>query len=89
MSAYKISYKHNWLDEICSHMTSSQKPNGYWNYDKCKEISKNYTSISSFIKDYNGAYASMKRNGWVEEFFTINQTRKINQNYVKIQSPAK
>lgn len=38
-SAYKNSLKYNWINEICAHMTSKQKPRGYWqNKEKCREV---------------------------------------------------
>ena len=36
-SAYTKSLKKCWLDKICSHMVSKQKPCGYWNYENCKD----------------------------------------------------
>ena len=59
----------NWLDDICSHMISNQKPTGYWNYKNCKEEAIKYKNRSEFKKLSNGAWDSSKRNNWMDEFF--------------------
>ena len=57
--------KEFWLSCI-SHMEYVFKPNGYWVYDKCKEITKNYTVHSEFYKDYPNIYDVIHKNNWTE-----------------------
>ena len=44
----------------------TQKPTGYWTYDRCKEITLKYTTYKEFIHDYNGAYQAILKKGWTE-----------------------
>jgi len=57
--------KEFWLSCV-SHMDYIFKPNGYWTYDKCKEITKNYTVHSEFYKDYPNIYDVIHKNNWTE-----------------------
>lgn len=67
-SAYKNSLKHNWTDEICAHMTSTQKPRGYWqNKEKCREVISKCKTLLEFRNKYPTAYSVCKKKGWFEE----------------------
>jgi len=66
-SAYASSYVNDWLDEICSHMTSTHKPDGYWTYNKCREIASKYKSRFELQKNDNGCYRALIRNGWLDK----------------------
>lgn len=55
-SAYIISMKNKWLDEICSHMVSPQKPKNYWNLDLCFSEALKYKTRSDFFKNNGYAY---------------------------------
>jgi hypothetical protein len=37
-SAYVISSKNGWLNEICTHMNYNQTPPNSWTKDRCKEV---------------------------------------------------
>jgi hypothetical protein len=57
--------KQFWLTCI-SHMEYIYKPNGYWTYEKCEEITKDYTVHSEFYKDHPNVYSAIHKNNWVE-----------------------
>lgn len=44
----------------------NRKPNGYWNYKKCKEEALKYKSISELFKISGGSYHSILKNKWYE-----------------------
>jgi|SRR3972149_2806589 len=65
--AYDKSLKNNWLNDICKHMITKKKPNGYWTKEKCLEEALKYRTKTDFAKKSSGAYDSVYRNKWVEE----------------------
>jgi hypothetical protein len=72
-SSYNKSLKEGWLNEICLHMVSNKKPNGYWNnYENCKEASLSCKTRNEFRK-ISGAYSSSIKNGWLDKFFPKNK----------------
>jgi len=62
-SAYIISLKNKWIDEICPHMKSPQKPSGYWNEDRCVAEAKKYSKVSDFEKSCPSAIDAARRLG--------------------------
>ena len=62
-SAYRISYKNNWLDDICKHMVSNYK----WNFENCKNEALKYNSLVEFQKESIWAYNSAKKNNWLDK----------------------
>lgn len=66
-SAYGASYVNNWIIEICSHMTCVDKVSGYWNKEKCQEVSFECENRNQFNKKYRSAYNSAYRNNWLDE----------------------
>lgn len=69
ISAYGISIRNSWLNEICNHMTSKRIPKGYWTYEKCKEMSLHIEKRTHFRNKYPGAYKACKKNNWLNDFF--------------------
>jgi hypothetical protein len=65
--AYQIARQNNWLEEICTHMTSPQKPNGFWDFKNCFEIAKEYRTRREFQYGAGGAYRSAMKNKWLDE----------------------
>lgn len=66
--AYQCARKYGWLDDICSHMVQTIKPSGYWmNKERCYNEALKYKSRAEFCDNSNGAYESVKRNGWEED----------------------
>jgi len=43
------------------------KPNGYWNYENCKNEALKYNMRSHFMKNEAGSYNSARKNGWLDE----------------------
>ena len=46
------------------HMEYLSKPKGYWTYENCKEISKNYSVLMDFENDYRTLVGIIRRNKW-------------------------
>jgi hypothetical protein len=66
-SAYMSAQKNGWIDDICGHMTSVKKIDGYWTKERCKEEAMKYTSIEDFKRESGTAYSKTHRNGWDKE----------------------
>ncbi|MDF4995289.1 hypothetical protein ACEV8O_22820 [Vibrio parahaemolyticus] len=65
--AYSSASKQNVIDQICAHMESSVKPNGYWTKAKCEEEAKKYDSRRSFSDRSASAYRIAIKNEWLDE----------------------
>jgi hypothetical protein len=82
--------KEFWLSCI-NHMEYVFKPNGYWTYEKCEEITKNYSIHSEFCKDYPNVYSIIHKYNWVEllshmQHITINgNVRQFYENFDTIE----
>ena len=64
--------------ECVSHMEYIFKPNGYWTYERCKEISLKYNSLKEFRENPEDAsvYSVINKNGWKELFEHMEMGRK-------------
>lgn len=69
-AAYRNALKNGWLDECTAHMTSVQKPRGYWTLERCKEDALKYKIRFEWQKNNVSAYQTAHRNGWLEECTT-------------------
>jgi hypothetical protein len=68
--AYSSAMKNNWLDDICKHMVSPQKPKGYWNdKNNCRLEANKFNLRSEFEKNSYQAYFISKKNNWLNEFY--------------------
>jgi hypothetical protein len=82
--------KEFWLSCV-NHMEYIFKPNGYWTYEKCEEITKNYSIHSEFYKDHPNIYSVIHKYNWVElldhmEHITINgNVRQFFENFDTIE----
>jgi hypothetical protein len=66
--AYEKARKYKWLDEICIHMPDkTEKPSGYWNYERCKEVASEYNNRSEFQRKEFGAYNKARINNWLND----------------------
>jgi predicted GIY-YIG superfamily endonuclease len=67
-SAYGAALEKGWLNDICGHMVSPTRPNGYWN-DKsnCINAALTCNTRNEFIKKFYAGYDSCKKHGWLEE----------------------
>lgn len=66
-SAYTISNRNKWTNNICDHMFSPINPSGYWNFERCKVEALKHKTKTSFEKKSKGAYMASKRNGWYKD----------------------
>lgn len=48
-------------------MISKKRPNGYWTKERCTDEALKYRTRSEFKKLSRSAFASAKRNGWLDE----------------------
>jgi len=64
-SAYNVILKNNWLNELCSHMISLQKPTGYWSFERCQEEALKYNTKKDFNKNSCSAYGAASKNKWI------------------------
>lgn len=76
--AYDAARKNGWLDEICSHMEILCKPNGYWTYDRCREVALRCKSVKEFSEKYPSVYTLSKNHKWMCEFNLFLINKKIN-----------
>ena len=65
--AYYVARKNGWLDEVCSHMTSTRKPKGYWTKERCHEEALKFKTRGEFQKKLNKAYYVARKKGWLDE----------------------
>ncbi len=66
--AYNAAWKNKWLDEICAHMISPQKPSGYWTKERLQKEALKYKTRTEFFKKSSSAYDVSRKNGWLDEF---------------------
>ncbi len=67
-SAYLISCRNSWINDICSHMIN--RPNKIWTFDTCKEESLRHKNKTDFRNNCRGAYNISYKNNWLGIFFT-------------------
>lgn len=66
-SSYVTAKREGWMKECTGHMSPGKKPNGYWNLERCKEISKDFRTIKEWQEKSGASYSSAYRNKWVDE----------------------
>ena len=69
-AAYSSAIKNGWIKKICKHMKELRKPNGYWNFKRCKKEAKKYSSKSLFYKNSKSAYLIARKNDWLKDICT-------------------
>jgi len=68
--------KNDWI-ELTSHFIESQKPNGYWTYDKCKDSALKCKNNKELKEKYRTAYKKITQNNWIE----------LTSHFIKTQKP--
>ena len=63
---YNYASRYGWLDELTFHMSRAKKQNGYYTKSVCKELAKQYYSLSEFQDNEPTAYQVSKSQGWFE-----------------------
>ena len=68
------------FNKCISHMDYIFKPNGYWTYDKAKEVASKFNQLKDFREDkkYRSVYGVINKNGWVELIEHMEHARKPN-----------
>ena len=86
---YSKAMKMEWLSSICNHMICKQmiidpnakKPNGYWDFEHCKDEAMKYTRVIDFKNNSSSAYNVSYYNGWLAEFFPKKIKKNISLNF--------
>ena len=68
--------KNKWF-ELLEHFVELKKPNGYWTYEKCKEIALKYKSSKDIINNYEVVYNKIRKNKWFE----------LLEHFIKLKKP--
>lgn len=66
-SAYSISLKNGWLEDISSHMVLLKKKSGFWIKDTCAIEALKYKTRVDFQNYSGGCYSTALKNGWIED----------------------
>lgn len=66
-AAYTAAHRNGWLDDVCGHMQSSQKPMRYWTREQVLKEAKKYSSRTDFLTSSAGAYAAATRSDYLDE----------------------
>ena len=72
-SAYVAAQRMGLLEDLNNYWVLKQKPRNYWNYDNCKSAASECINRSSFLKKYPTAYKNSNKNGWLYNFFPVNE----------------
>ena len=69
--AYNAARKNGWLDDYT--WFENGKENGAekrrkWNYEKCRNEAKKYTSRGEYAKNSKTAYQVARKNGWLGDY---------------------
>jgi len=80
--AYAASYRNGWIDEICVHMVSIDKPSGYWTKEKCQDATFGCENREQFRKKCRSAYNSACKNNWLDEICShMTYEEHVDKNY--------
>ncbi len=77
---YKYRVDRKFWDECTSHMEYIFKPNGYWSYDRCLEVVKDYTDKNSLAKEHPQVMKAIYRNGWfdlISDMVSLSKNGKV------------
>ena len=77
-SAYRISLKNKWINEICEHMNYKYNK---WTKEKCLVEAKKYKTKTEFRKNCQSAYVIANNNKWLDEICLHMLKMKKNNNY--------
>jgi len=80
-SAYNIARLNGWLDEICPHLPRP-KPNGYWTYERCKEIVSKYKTKKEFRDNNYGCYQRIRHNKWYDLVDHLTADASLKDRYI-------
>lgn len=75
LGAYTAALKNRWLGDY-NWLKRKQKPNGYWDYDKCFNEAIKFSSRREFKEGCDSAYRSSIKNGWIDEYTWFTKPNK-------------
>ncbi|MFB9862468.1 hypothetical protein [Rufibacter immobilis] len=71
--AYVVSLERGWINEFFPNSPSrNYKPDGYWNYETCKEAAGSCSGRGDFKSKCNRAYRLSREKGWLDDFYPKN-----------------
>jgi hypothetical protein len=68
--AYAVAKRRNWLDEVCSHMTSPTKGMNYWTLENCKIEASGCSSVKEFRTKFSHGHKVVCQNKWNDEVWS-------------------
>lgn len=74
LGAYHASLRNGWIDNYNWFKPKTSKESNYWTEEKCLEIARKCKTLYEFSRDYSGAYASSRRNGWIDKYTWLTRT---------------
>jgi hypothetical protein len=66
-SAYNSAHRNGWLDEVCAHMTSGNKPKGYWTLERCMQSAAGFERPVDWQDADGSAYVTARVKGWLSQ----------------------
>lgn len=86
---YGKAYRMGWLSDICSHMTKTKAPYGYWNSkEHCINEGKKYKTRTAFARNSPRAYQKCLENSWDEVFAEMQVILDYTHSYEKCAAIA-
>ena len=83
-SCYGVAIKNQWLNEICTHMSSGLGvARCKWTKDKCIEEGLKYSTRTKMQRGASGAYKSSVKHGWINE---VCNHMPLHRNSIKIKN---
>lgn len=76
--AYYIAYTNNWLDTYTWLNYKPVKKNGYWTEEKCREAALKCNTRTELRNNYNSAYSTALKNGWLNSYTWFQNGYKLN-----------
>ena len=65
--SYSAAKGNGWIDECCSHMELTKKPDGFWTLETCKEDALKYNTKVDWKNSKSGGYNAAQRIGCIDE----------------------
>jgi hypothetical protein len=65
-SGYNAALIKGWLEDCCAHMTSKNKPHGYWSLERCREDAKRFQTRGAWQKGSRLAYDAAYSKDWLD-----------------------
>lgn len=73
-------------------MANKERPNGYWTYDRVKEVALSCEYKSDFREENQAAYCKAHKMGWIKDFTWLKDKKMPNgywNNYDNCYNEAK